>query len=130
MVLLSPWEIELDCAKAAAQTAAQRIFRLPTGKVLLKDEEYNASARDPAYWRRKKKAHKACCAKEHQKAEVERAKRSAESAAQDLATFPAGKAFLYGEDFKIDHGNPADPQHWRSKEKSRKAEYRKLKQEY
>ena len=82
---------------------------------------------DPDYWRSKKKLYSAQLKVELERTKLDRAKRSADLRARDLATFPAGKALLEAED----HGDSAtDPGYWWNKEKYYEAEYDKLQEEF
>lgn len=82
---------------------------------------------DPAYWRNKEKLYSAQLKVELQRTKLERAKRSADSRARDLATFPAGKVLLDAED----HGDcVVDPGYWWNKKKYYEAEYDKLQEEF
>jgi len=90
-------------------------------------KDHGDSITDPDYWRSKKKLYSAQLKIELERTKLERAKRSADLRARDLATFPAGKAFLEAED----HGDSAtDPGYWWNKKKYYEAEYKKLKQEF
>ena len=148
-----PWNTELDRAKCEAGNVARMLADFPAGKALLeaedhgnltKDgdywwrlekfqeppsevEDHGDSVTDPAYWRNKKKFYSAQLDAEWERTKLERAKRSAESRARDLATFPAGKALLDAED----HGDCAtDPEYWWNKKKYYEAEYDKLQEEF
>ena len=148
-----PWYTELDRAKCCAGNVARLLADFPAGKALLeaedhgnltKDgdywwsmenfqknspevEDHGDSITDPAYWRNKEKFYSAQLDVELEKTRLERAKRSADSRARDLATFPAGKALLQSED----HGDSAtDPGYWWNKKEYYEAEYRKLREEF
>ena len=148
-----PWYTELDRAKCEAGNVARMLADFPAGKALLeaedhgnltKDgdywwslenfqkpppevEDHGDSITDPAYWRNKEKLYSAQLDAELQRTKLERAKRSADSRARDLATFPAGKALLDAED----HGDSAtDPGYWWNKKKYYEAEYDKLQEEF
>ena len=148
-----PWYTELDRAKCEAGNVARMLADFPTGKALLeaedhgnltKDgdywwslenfqkpppevEDHGDSITDPDYWRSKKKLYSAQLKIELERTKLDRAKRSADLRARDLATFPAGKALLEAED----HGDSAtDPGYWWNKEKYYEAEYDKLQEEF
>ena len=148
-----PWYTELDRAKCEAGNVARLLADFPAGKALLEAEDHGNSTKDgdywwslekfqepssevedhgdsitdPAYWRNKKKLYSAQLDVEFERTKLERAKRSADSRARDLATFPAGKALLEAED----HGDSAtDPGYWWNKKKYYEAKYKKLKQEF
>jgi len=121
------WETELDRAKASVQNAAQLLARCPTGKALLESEDYGGFATDPEHWWSKEKFYKAFYEAECQETELKRAKRSADDAARDLATFSAGKTLLEAED----HGHSAtDSEYWWSKTQFYEGEGMRLNQEY
>ena len=148
-----PWYTEYDRAKCEAGNVARLLADYPTGKALLeaedhgdltKDgdywwslenfqkpppevEDHRDSITDPDYWWSKKKFYSAQFDSEFERTKLERAKRSAESRARDLATFPAGKALLEAED----HGDSAtDAGYWWNKKKYYEAEYHKLRKEF
>ncbi len=147
-----PWYTEIDRAKCEAGNVARMLADFPAGKALLEAEDHGNyedgdcwwslenfqkpppevedrgdSITDPAYWRNKEKIYSARLDAELQRTKLERAKRSADSRARDLATFPAGKALLDAED----HGDSAiDPGYWWNKKKYYEAEYKRLKQGY
>ena len=96
-------------------------------KPLPKVKDYGDSITDPTYWRNKEKFYSTQLNTELQRTKLERAKRSADSRARDLATFPIGKALL---DTK-DHGDSTtNPRYQQNKKKYYKAEYKRLKQEF
>ena len=148
-----PWNTELDRAKCEAGNVARMLADFPAGKALLEAEDHGIlikdgdywwslenfqkpppevvdhgdSITDPDYWRSKKKLYSAQLKVELERTKLERAKRSADSRARDLATFPAGKALLEAED----HGDSAtDPEYWWSQKNYYEAEYEKLKKEF
>ncbi|MCJ1456653.1 hypothetical protein MMC28_007015 [Mycoblastus sanguinarius] len=148
-----PWNTELDRAKCEAGNVARMLADFPAGKALLeaedhgnltKDgdywwspenfpqsptevEDHGDSITDPDYWWNKEKFYSAQLDSEWERTKLERAKRSADSRARDLATFPAGKALVEAED----HGDSAkDPGYWWNKKKYYENEYKKLKQEF
>ncbi len=148
-----PWNTELDRAKCEAGNVARMLADFPAGKALLEAEDHGNSTKDgdywwrlekfqepsseaenhgdsitdPAYWRNKKKLYSAQLKVELERTKLERAKRSADSRARDLATFPAGKALLEAEDHE---DSATDPRYWWNKKKYYEAEYKKLKQEF
>ena len=148
-----PWYTELDRAKCEAGNVARMLADFPAGKALLeaedhgnltKDgdywwslenfqkpppevEDHGDSITDPDYWRSKKKLYSAQLKVELERTKLERAKRSADLRARDLATFPTGKALLEAED----HGDSAtDAGYWWNKKKYYEAEYDKLQEEF
>ena len=148
-----PWYTELDRAKCCAGNVARLLADFPAGKALLEAEDHGNLTKDggywwgienfqknspevedhgdfitdPVYWRNKEKLYSAQLDVELKRTRLERAKRSADSRARDLATFPAGKALLESED----HGDSAmDPEYWWNKKKYYEAEYGKLREEF
>ena len=103
-----PWYTELDRAKC--DWWSQENFQKPPPEV----KDHGDSVTDPDYWRSKKKIYSAQLKIELERTKLERAKRSADLRARDLATFPAGKALWEAED----HGDSAtDPGYWWNKKK-------------
>ena len=89
---------------------SQENFQKPPPEV----KDHGDSVTDPDYWRSKKKIYSAQLKIELERTKLERAKRSADLRARDLATFPAGKALWEAED----HGDSAtDPGYWWNKKK-------------
>ena len=148
-----PWNTELDRAKCEAGNVARMLADFPAGKALLeaedhgnltKDgdywwspenfpqsptevEDHGDSITDPDYWWNKEKFYSAQLDSEWERTKLERAKRSADSRARDLATFPAGKVLLDAED----HGDSVtDPGYWMNKKKYYEAEIDKLEEEF
>ena len=148
-----PWYTELDRAKCEAGNVARMLADFPAGKALLEAEDHGNltkdgdywwslenfqkppsevvdhgdSITDPDYWWSKEKLYTAQLDAEWERTKLERAKRSADSRARDLATFPAGKALLDAED----HGDCAtDPEYWWNKKEYYEAEYDKLQEEF
>jgi hypothetical protein len=148
-----PWYTELARAKCEAGNVARLLADFPAGKALLEAEDHGSSIKDgeywwalenfqkpppeveghedsitdPEYWWNKKRFYSAQLKAELERTKLERAKRSADSRARDLATFPAGKTLLEAEDHR---DSAMDPGYWRSKKRYYKAEYNKLEQEY
>jgi len=148
-----PWYTELARAKCEAGNVARLLADFPAGKALLEAEDHGTSIKDgdywwalenfqkpppeveghgdsitdPDYWRNKKRFYSAQLKAELERTKLERAKRSADSRARDLATFPAGKTLLEAEDHR---DSAMDPGYWRSKKRYYKTEYNKLEQEY
>ncbi len=91
--------------------------------VLLAAEDSRDSPTDPEYWWNKKEYYEA----EYKKIELERAKRSADAAARDVAYFPACQALLESENYRE---SAADPGYLLRKQKDYRAKYRKLKKEF
>ena len=121
------WETELDRAKGSAENTAGLLVQFPAGKSLLEAEDHGDSITDPDYWWSKERFYRTQLKVELERTKLERAKRSADLRARNLATFPAGKALLEAED----HGDSAtDPGYWWNKKKYYEAEYDKLKQEF
>lgn len=143
---------ELDRAYCCAGNAARQLADYPAGKALLvaeypcrknsgywwsiknfqtrspaadsKEEDFIT---DPAYWQEKEKFYNVQLKAESEKTKLERAKRSADSRAKDLATFPAGMALIAAED----HGSFAtDPEYWWAKKAQYMAEIDKLRKEF
>ncbi len=117
------WKTELDRAKGSAENAAIALSRFPAGRALLAAEDLRDSATDPEYRWNKKEYYEA----KYKETELERAKRSADEAARDLAYFPAGKTLLESENYR---DSAADPGYWLRKQKDYRAEYRKLKENF
>ncbi len=121
------WKTELDRAKGTAGNTAGLLVQFPAGKALLEAEDHGDSITDPDYWWSKESFYRAQLKAEVERTKLERAKRSADSRARDLATFPAGKVLLDAED----HGDfVTDPGYWWDKKKYYKAEYDKLRKEF
>lgn len=148
-----PWYTDIDRAKCEAGNVARMLADFPAGKALLEAEDHGNltkdgdywwslenfqkprpevenhgdSITDPVYWRNKEKLYSAQLDAELQRTKLERAKRSADSRARDLATFPAGKALLDAED----HGDSTtDPGYWWNKKKYYEVEYDKLQENF
>ena len=148
-----PWYTELDRAKCEAGNVARILADFPAGKALLEAEDHGNltidgdywwslenfqkpppevedhgdSITDLDYWQSKKKLYSVQLKIELERTKLERAKRSADLRARDLATFPPGKALLEAED----HGDSAtDPGYWWNKKKYYEAEYDKLQEEF
>ncbi len=121
------WKTELDRAKGTAGNTAGLLVQFPAGKALLEAEDHGDSITDPDYWWGKEKFYRAQLKAELERTKLERAKRSADREARDLATFPAGKALLDAED----HGESlTDPGYWWNKKKYYEAEYDRLREEF
>ncbi|KAF6232005.1 hypothetical protein HO173_009842 [Letharia columbiana] len=122
-----PWYTELDRAKCEAGNVARMLADFPAGKALLEAEDHGNLTKDGDYWWSLENFQKPPPEVELQRTKLERAKRSADSRARDLATFPAGKALLDAED----HGDcVVDPGYWWNKKKYYEAEYDKLQEEF
>ena len=121
------WKTELDRAKGTAGNTAGLLVQFPAGKALLEAEDHGDSITDPDYWWGKEKFYRAQLKAEVERTRLERAKRSADREARDLATFPAGKALLDAEN----HGESlTDPGYWWNKRKYYEAEYDRLLEEF
>ena len=147
------WYTDFDRAKCEAGNVARMLADYPAGKALLEAEDHGNMAKDgdswwslenfqrgpygvedhgdsitdPDYWRSKKKLYSAQLRVELERTKLERAKRSADSRARDLATFPAGKALLEAEN----HGDSeTEAEYWQNKKKYYGAEYNKLQKEF
>jgi len=147
------WFTELDRAKCKAGNVARRLADFPAGKALLEAEDHGSSIKDgdywwalenfqepppeveghgdsitdPEYWWNKERFYSAQLEAELERTKLERAKRSADSSARDLATFPAGKALLEAEDHR---DSATDPEYWWNKIEYYEAESYKLRQEF
>ena len=130
-----------------AEFYAQRLTEYYEGRIILFAEAPGRNALDPRYWLARARFYKVeyerLKEEDYNRAsrsvtpafyqpesldetELDCAKRYARSAAENLARFPAGKAFLDAED----HGESAtDPEYWRRKEREYNTAYSALPKE-
>ena len=138
---LASWDKDLKDAKQCAEIWARRLAQCHEGRVLLDAEDPGEYATDPEYWFARAAYYRVERERlmEEQgdrdsrsptpgyippeffgETELDRAKGSADLAAQCLANFPPGKALLEAEDHGV---SSSDPTYWWSKEKYYRAEY-------
>lgn len=147
----SPFRTDLDRAKCCAGNVARELAAFPEGQALLENEDHGESTADlhhwwdsenfdealpeiedrgdaasePSYWRDKEKLYRTMLGIELQKTRCERARREADLAARNLATFSEGKALLEAEDHE---DFESSPDYWLSKKEYYKKEYHRLRE--
>ena len=138
---LASWDTDLKDAKQCAEIWARRLAQCHEGRVLLDAEDPGEYSTDPEYWFARAAYYRIERERlmEEQRdrdsrsptpgyippeffgeTELDRAKGSADLAAECLAKFPPGKALLEAEDHGV---SSSDPTYWWSKEKYYRAEY-------
>ena len=93
----------------------------------LNTEGHQGLSMDPEYWWGKKSVYSTRLDTEIERTSIERAKQSAASKAQELATFPAGQALLEAESHE--HFRE-DAEYWMSRRNYYTVEYEKLEQDF